>query len=1184
MRYTTSLCLRTILCGLLVGFFAASANAQFRASVQGSITDPTAAVVPGATVTLTSNETNKTQQIKTNNEGFYRFTGLAPGSYTVSAEQTGFKKQVLENIVVNAEETQGVNLMLETGAVAETVTVTADNSSLLQTENGNVTRAISTEEIRQLPQVGRDPYELLRLTPGVFGDGARGGSGGAVNLPNTTGPGGSNNSVFQTENQVQISANGQRLSSNNYQIDGVSVNSFNWGGAALVTPNQESVKEIRVLSSTYSAEDGRNSGAQVRVVSQNGTNEFHGSALLKYNSPKLNSFNKYGGPNNAARVRVNNYIRQFGGSLGGPLYLPRFGEGGRPTYSGKDKSFFFLSYEGLRNNSNNSGLAYVETAQYRQLVQQLRPGGVTARILSAPGAAPRIINVLTPSCAIFNNDPSRCRVVAGGLDLGSLTPGGVSQIGQYVSLNNQPTGGGFDGIPDIQQVQFALPGQTRGNQYNARFDFTPTSKDNFTVSTYITRQNSVGSDASAQGRPFADLPFNPLNSSGTILYSRVISPTTLNEARFNATRFSIDQAKDVASTNTNLGIPRVEVEGLPIGDRIKFGAGQGEGTPGVFKQNIFEVSDTLSKTFGNHATKYGVVVRKEQDNSNLSGGSRPLYSFSGLFNLANDAPIFEAINADPRNGLQADFQRYFRTDYYAGFAQDDWKVRPNLTINFGLRYEYFSPLREKENRLSNLFLGSQGLINAQLRAVDRFSKPDRNNFGPRVGFAYSPKIKTFGNFLNGDRTVIRGGFGVAYNRIPVAPLNNERGNPPFATRFGICCGTSTQDFATPFAGGRILYALGANNSFLSYPRNPALGTGINPVNGLPNVTDGSVEIYGSPQNLPNPYVYTYSLELQRELPAKLTAIIGYQGSAGHKLIRIVNQRFLYPVDPNTNPISAAYFSTPDVNSNFNALNASLSRRFSKGVQLQANYRFSKSIDQLSYEGPGAVTNQTYPQNNRTERGPSDFDVRHYATVSGLYELPFFQKRNDFIGKALGGFEITGILTYRTGFPFTPVVGGCTSTPGGIGLCPVRPQGYTGPSNLDTSNETFIRGIFPNGGAQFFPVLKDQSGNIAAPGIGRNSFRGPKYFNVDMSLVKTTRLPGILGLGEGANLEFRANFFNVFNKLNLAPFAFGSNATTIGSFDAGANNGAGVLNNNPDFGKATSGLSGRVVELQARFRF
>jgi hypothetical protein len=294
--------------------------------------------------------------------------------------------------------------MLETGAVAETVTVTADNSSLLQTENGNVTRAISTEEIRQLPQVGRDPYELLRLTPGVFGDGARGGSGGAVNLPNTTGPGGSNNSVFQTENQVQISANGQRLSSNNYQIDGVSVNSFNWGGAALVTPNQESVKEIRVLSSTYSAEDGRNSGAQVRVVSQNGTNEFHGSALLKYNSPKLNSFNKYGGPNNAARVRVNNYIRQFGGSLGGPLYLPRFGEGGRPTYSGKDKSFFFLSYEGLRNNSNNSGLAYVETAQYRQLVQQLRPGGVTARILSAPGAAPRIINVLTPSCAIFNND------------------------------------------------------------------------------------------------------------------------------------------------------------------------------------------------------------------------------------------------------------------------------------------------------------------------------------------------------------------------------------------------------------------------------------------------------------------------------------------------------------------------------------------------------------------------------------------------------------------------------------------------------------------------------------------------------------------------------------------------------------------------------------------------------------
>lgn len=1170
MRQTFLDSLRVALAGLVVLLCAATVNAQFRASVQGTVTDATGAIVPGATITLTSNETGRTQETKASDDGFYSFAGLAPGAYTISVEQQGFNKQVLENVVVNAEGVQGIDIALSTGGVAETITVTDTSEQALETENGNVSRALTTREVRQLPQVGRDPYELLRLTPGVLGDGARGGNGNAVNLPNTTGPGGSNNSIFQTENQVQISANGQRLSSNNFQIDGVSVNSFNWGGAALVTPNQESVKEVRVLSSTYSAEDGRNSGAQIRVVSQNGTNDFHGSAFFKYNSPKLNAFNKYGGPN-APPTRVSDYIRQFGGSFGGPLYLPRFGEGGPATIGGPNKSFFFLSYEGLRNTNNGTGRSFVETAQFRQLVLQQRPGGVTAQVFSAAGITPRGINVLTPSCGIFGNDATRCRVVPGGLDIGSLT----GARGQYVPFS-QPTGGGFDGIPDIQEIQFALPSQNRGNQYNARFDFTPTDDDRFTFSTYLTRQDNFGSDGAAQGRPIADLPFKPFNSSATILYSRVISPTTFNEARLNGTRFSIDQARDAAAAGVNFGIPRVEVEGLPIGGRIRFGAPQGENTPGMLAQNIFEFSDTLSKIFGNHALKFGFVYRNEQDNSDSSGGSRPVYSFFGLFNLANDAPIFEGINADPRTGLPADAQRYFRTKYYAGFVQDDWKARPNLTLNFGLRYEYYSPLEEKDGRLSNLFFGPRGLADSQVRAVERLSEPDRNNFAPRVGFAYSP---TFGG-LEGDSTVIRGGFGIAYNRIPVAPLANVRGNPPFFARYGICCGSAgpaAGDFGTPFADGQILYAVGASNSVTSFPRNPALGLGIDPATGAPR--SGSVELYGTPQDLPNPYVYTYSLEVQQELPAQLTATVGYQGSVGHKLIRLVNQNFLYPNNPS---FFQVFFSTPDVNSNYNALNASLARRFSRGLQVQANYRFSKSIDQLSYEGPGFVTNQTFPQDNSTERGPSDFDVKHFVTVSGLYELPFFRERRDFIGSALGGFSISSILTYRTGFPFTPVVDASTSTPGGPRLSPVRPQGYSGPSDIDTSNNAFITGSnFPGGGAPFFTVFEQADNSVAPPGIGRNSFRGPSYFNVDLSLVKQTRLPFI---NEEANFEFRANFFNVFNKLNLAPFAFGSNAVTIGRFDPRGPNEPGVLFNNPDFGRATAGLAGRVVELQARFRF
>ncbi len=1170
MIWRFSFSARALICGLFLLLPLVTTNAQFKASIQGTVTDSTGGLVPDASVTVTNKDTNAKQTTTTGGEGFYRISGLPPATYIVAVEKTGFKKQVFENVIVSAETTQGLNIVLEPGQVAESVTVSETTAQTLGTENGEVSRALTTREIRELPQVGRDPYELARLTPGVLGDGARGSNGNAVNLPNTTGPGGSNNSIFQTENQVQISANGQRLSSNNFQIDGVSVNSFNWGGAALVTPNQESIKEVKILSATYSAEDGRNSGAQVKVVSAGGSNDLHGSAFFKYNSPKLNSFNKYGGPG-APPSRINDYIRQFGGSIGGPLYLPRFGEGGPATVWGRNKSFFFLSFEGLRKTSSSTGRGFVETPEFRQLVQQLRPGSVTAQVFGAQGINPRTINTFAPSCAVFGNDANRCRVVPGGLDIGSIT----GALNQYVSLGN-PTGGGFDGIPDVQEIQFALPGRNRGNQYNVRLDFTPNDKDSLTFSTYVTKLDDFSSDSGARSRPMADLPFKPLNTSGTIVYRRLISATVFNELRFNATRFASDQQRD--ATNANFGIPRIEVEGLPF-DRIRFGADRSENTPGILAQNIFELSDTLTKVFGNHAFKFGGAYRKEQDNSDGSGGSRPLYSFSGLFNLANGTPIFEAINADPRTGDPADAQRYFSTNYWSGFVQDDWKVRPNLTLNLGLRYEYYEPLKEKEGRLSNLFFGSQGLINSQVRTVTDLFEADRNNFAPRIGFAYSPKLRVLGfGSETGDSTVIRGGFGIAYNRIPVAPLANVRGNPPFFGRFNICCGTAPTDFGTPFANGQILYALGSSSSVNSYPRNPALGQGINPVTGGPN--SGSVELYGTPQDLPTPYVYLFSLEAQQELPGQLTATIGYQGSVGHKLIRLVNQNFLYANNP---AFFQVFFTTPDVNSNFNALNLNLVRRFTKGVQLQANYRWSKSIDQLSYEGPGFVTNQTYPQDNRTERGPSDFDVRHYFNFSGLYELPFFKERNDLTGKLLGGFSVTGIVTARTGFPFTPVVGGCTSTPGGPALCPVRPQGYSGPTDIDTSDDAFISGSnFPGGGAPFFTVFDQANNTVAPPGIGRNSFRGPSYFSVDMSIVKHTKLGGFLG--ESSDLELRANFFNVFNQLNLKTFAFGSDATTIGFFDARGPNEPGVLTNNPRFGIATEGLAGRVVELQARFRF
>ncbi|HLO00407.1 MAG TPA: TonB-dependent receptor, partial [Pyrinomonadaceae bacterium] len=1091
-----------------------------------------------------------------NEDGFYRIVGLAPGKYVLTVEKAGYKKSVLENVSVGAEAVQGLNVVLQAGEVTASVTVTDEATEQLETENGNVAKGITSAEIKRLPQVGRDPYELARLTPGIFGDGARSGNGNAAGLPNAgsdTGPGASNNSIFQAENQPQISANGQRISANNFQIDGVSVNSLTHGGAAVITPNQESVKEVQITSSSYSAEDGRNSGAQIKVVSQNGTNEFHGSAFFKYNSPKLNAFNKY--PNDFGRgmtERVERFFRQFGGSLGGPLPLPRFGEGGPSMIGGKDKSFFFFSYEGLRETSTIPAVKYVETAQFRQSVLSARAGGVTAAILGSAGVAPRIGAVLTPSCADVNGP---CQVVGNGLDVGSLS-GGLRQYLTFGTLAEGP----LDGIPDLQKALIAAPTTNKPNQYNARFDFYPTSNDQIAFSTYMTRSFFIGSDVGAAARPQADITSTPHNTTFTALYNKTISASLLNEARFNFTRFAFNEVE--SSSETNFGIPRIEIQDLLKSDRIKFGANQAETTPGIFSESTLEFRDVVSNVRGNHALKVGGDFRRELNNDNLNGMSRPLYTFQGLFNYANDAPIFLQINADPRTGGVADAQRHFISGGYGLFVQDDWKARPNLTLNMGLRYEYFNVLKERDDKVANFVFGpGGGLAGSKVVPTNELYKPDRNNFAPRLGFAYSPKYFGLENKL-----VLRGGFGVSYNRIPTVVFANTRGNPPFFARFTICCGTSPTGFSSPFAGGQILYSLGASNSPFSYPANPALALGINPATGAP--PNGGVEIYGALADTPTAYVYSYSFEGQYALPHNLTAEVGYQGSSSHKLIRLVNQRFVQPVIPDNYFARAVFIPTPDVNANYNALNARLSRRFSQGYQFDAIYRWAKSIDTLSNEGPGAVTNQTFPQDLSQERGPSDYDVRHTFTLSGLWDLPIFRNRKDGLGKALGGWQINGILTKHTGFPWTPHTGQCVQSANSQDfVCPSRPTRYFGGALDDTSNEAFTRpgGNFPGGGLVYFDP--NNPGGRLPPGIGRNSFRGPKYFAVDLSIAKRTGLPSAFHLNEAAFFEVKANFFNTFNNTNLAPFGFFSPEI-----------------DSRDFGRAKNALAGRVVELQGRLSF
>ncbi len=559
--------------------------------------------------------------------------------------------------------------------------------------------------------------------------------------------------------------------------------------------------------------------------------------------------------------------------------------------------------------------------------------------------------------------------------------------------------------------------------------------------------------------------------------------------------------------------------------------------------------------------KFGIEIRKEQDNSNLAGGARPEYSFWTLFGLANDAPILEVINTDPVTGRAADFQRYFRTSTYGAFVQDDWKLRPNFTINLGLRYEYFTPIREKRGRLSNFILGPPGqeLTGGRVAVVDSLFEPDRNNFAPRVGFAYSPK--KLGGHEFDNKLVLRGGFGVSYNRIFNNILSNVRGNTPFAARRFVCC--AFDEGATDVIR-QIAYSFSTDNSPFGFPANRNLTPGIDPRTG--GLLDTSIELYGSERNLPNAYVYSYSLEGEYLLPFNLVAGIGYQGSSSHKLIRTTNLNFVFDAD---NPsFFQIFFPLPDVNANYNALNARLERRFAHGFQAAGFYTWSKSIDTLSFEF-GGNANQTDPRNIRAQRGPSDYDVRHRVTVSGLWDLPIFRGRNDAVGSLLGGWQLTSIVTAHTGFPWTPKH--CNDLNRDGQGCFERPAGYFGGA-LDGSNENFTRpgGIFPGnvangqGTRQYFDIT-----TVGTTGVARNSFRGPRYFAVDFSLAKKFGLAHLLGLGEAANFEARANFFNAFNTLNLLPFNYGDQNTLI--FDS-------------TFGRALGAQAGRVVEFQGRFRF
>ena len=1195
---------------LTILFLSSFAMAQYGASLQGTIQDKSGAAVVGATVTVTNEATGVSRNTISSDSGFYRIAGLAPGPYTVQVDAATFKKSSAINVIVGAEITNAQNVTLEAGSAGESVTVTASAGGL-QTEDANVGNTLSSQKIVDLPEFGRDPYELVRLTPGVFADSARQGNGNSLALPQQAGPGGSSAQIFQTENQVQAIANGQRVSANDYLLDGVSINSLEWGGAAVITPNQESVQDITVLSNSYSAQDGRNSGAQIKVISRDGTNALHGSAFFKANDKGLNAFNKFYGPTNVSLNpitcetgtpsqftttashcpdRVDQKYRDYAGSLGGPII--------------KNRLFFFFSYEGVRLSSSAQLRSQtLETPEFEQYVIAQNPGSMAAQLFSTPGIAPRI------STTVSKTD---CCSLIPGFGIGRwYAPGNTSGLMQAV-------GNGPDGIPDWGVFDLTLPSTSSGNQYNGRVDYT-VGKNQFFVSSYIVRLNNFNGGQ----RPIDDSTFQPRNYAGTIGWNRAIGATMLNEFRVNFTRYSFDQTQPVGQTN--YGIPQIRLFDFDIGgfgsnDSI-IGLPQSGTDPAALAQNTYALAETFSWVKNKHSWKFGFEDRREQNNNNEPGAQRPQYQFRGLLNLANDACCFyEQVEVNPTGG-QLNGARYFRDSDYGLFVQDDWKVRPNLTLNLGLRWEYFTPLGEAHNTLSNYIFGSQSFINGSVCAPiaplspcprrGQLYQPDRNNFGPRIGFAWSPGMYQ-------GKVVLRGGFAVLFNRNSDVINDNVRQDTPYSALATACCFFDNGNNVGAPAGSNILYSFGANTQANSYPVNPAFANGVAPDGALCAnagcTSTNPVSLFGALANEPNPYVYIFSYQTEIQPLRDLVIKLGYQGSRSRKLIRTIDLNRIMPGDTfdgtqdkfqnagsNGLPCGAAnptcsaphatgndrfsnlYFPLPDVNASYDALVATVTERLHRGFQVDANYTWSHAIDTASFE---VGYQQTDPTNQLLGRGNSDFDVRQNFVMDALWEIPGLRGRHDFLGSALGGWTVTGIMSKHSGFPFSALIGSCNTNAdrNGDGYCPDMPFTYNGGGPNGPSKQDWINGAFPNchspaGGG---PVTLASCPNFDTTTLGpgcrcRNIFTGPGYFSVDMTLGKDFALPHVAFLGEGSKLAIRANFFNIFNILNLSPLIPATAPTDI------ENNGPASTNSG-QFGRSSDGLAGRVIELQVRLNF
>ncbi|MFC6644474.1 carboxypeptidase regulatory-like domain-containing protein [Granulicella cerasi] len=1157
------------------------AHAQFRTSIQGTVTDPSGAVIPNVTLTLKDIQTNQVRTINSDASGVFSFQALPADHFVLTVTGAGFKKKVYSDLTFIPEQANSLLVQLDLGGTDTVVNVDASSEPVIDTQTSNIGATISANTIQHMPSFNGDVFTLSQLAPGAVATGAQSAGGGVYTQPGNQGPGGSTAGQRPTENGAQVNSNGQGYQNNAVSIDGISTVSAVWGGTTIITPTPEAVDNIRIVTNDYDAEDGRFAGAQTLVTSKSGTNQLHGSAFLSIYRPGLNAYNRRIDPahdGSITPIRNNNQYNYYGGSLGGPLW--------------KDKVFAFFAFESSPKSVNTQSQAWYETAAFRNAA----PAGSIARTyMTFPGNAPQGTLASQPSCTsaqVGLAEGVTCRTVAGGLDLGSpLTNGLGNQDPTATGLPSAPgVGNGLDGIADVALYNTVNPTNSYYRQFAGRVDANVTSRDHVSFTMYWVPQGST--TYSGGTRTYQLYNHNQINQAMAGIWNHTFNPTFVNEARANVAGWRWNEITD----NPQLPL------GLPVANIAAFGSATpsqfGPSVPSHLNQWTISYKDVATKTLGAHTIKFGA------DETSLHYLQQPTavpnYGFYNMWTFLNDAPDTESGNFNPLTGIPGGSRQDQRENLWGAFLQDDWKVMPTLTLHAGLRYSYFGALTDKQNDLNAVRIGdgTTGWQNLRIAKVGGLWNPQKLNFGPQLGFNWAPSM--FNNKL-----VIRGGYGLSFNQNEIAITANTSYNPGASTYYNF----AFTNPSTPGTGANILYATSSSpTSLTGYPANPHAKTTFN-TNGLQTAGSANIIAFGDGKgNLPTIYVEHYSLDAQYQLPAQIVASVGYQGSVSRHLINHMT--------PNSYAVTRGYtlnqlvtsgdYWVNDGSANNNSLLLEAKRNMNHGLSLDAQFALAKSMDT---DGSGPYYEDPYyPVSPASSYGPSDFNINKSAKVFGTWQPVFFHGDKRWVEKIAGGWSVSGIYSWHTGFPWSPTY----SLPSSLycnncGYSTIRPY-YKGGAGKSQSNDSFINGTNFNNyaaaataGAANAPTktingtaltpyaydnayfnIPDQTNaltwqsqtaavtpNVSLPvaaGARRNQMTGPSYRNVDMTIAKAFGMPNTRLLGDKANLEIRANALNVFNLLNLNPSNVNNNIT---------------LSN---FGTDVTALSGRQLSFTARFSF